>query len=157
VRHRIDSSGRQSGRVVVVLGDEANEGVAVPERPARRTDADGYLSRISPFLARLHALRRVVGAVDGPVGALDPDAAAAADELDSLGRALAAVTAPASLATTRDLLMRYCALGSRAIRMRDDSAATGDTAAARNAGSAAAGALIVLDRASRDLGYVPPP
>jgi hypothetical protein len=192
VGHRIDTSQRQAGKVVVILENVAQDAAVAPERPARPTDAERYLSRISPMVARLHALRRVVADVDrqvagpdspGPALAavsLDPNAALAADgldtsghtlaadgldtsghtlaadELDTLGRALAAVTAPASLATTRDLLMRYCALGSRAIRMRDSSMATGDTAGARNAGSAAAGALIVLDRASRDLGYTPP-
>jgi AMIN domain len=157
VEHRIDTRARQAGRVVVLLGEETRDLAAPTDKPARATDSERYLSRISPLLVRLHALRRVVGAVDGAVGGLSPEAAAAADELDTLGRAVAAITVPESLATTKDLLLRYCALGSRAIRMRNDSAATGDAAAARNAGSAAAGALIVLDRASRDLGYIPPP
>ena len=155
--HRIDTSQRQAGKVVVILENVAQDAAAAPERPVRPTDAERYVGRISPLLARLHALRQVVAEVDRPVDTLGPEAAAAPDELDTLGRALAAVTAPASLATTRDLLMRYCALGSRAIRMRDSAMATGDTAGARNAGSAAAGALILLDRASRDLGYIPPP
>jgi len=158
IGHRIDSSERQGGKVVVLLGDQgpAPATAAAQEAPRRRTDAEKYLARILPILARLHELRPIVGAIDGQVGSASPDLTAAADELDSLGRALAAVVMPESLATTRDLLMRYCALGSRAIGMRRDASAAGDAAAARNADSAGAGALIVLDRASRDLGYVPP-
>ena len=169
VGHRIETSERQAGKVVVILGELTQDAAAVPERPARRTDPERYLSRISALLSRLHALRRVVADVDRAGGSLNPNTAGPADrldipghalaagELDALGSELAAVAAPASLATTRDLLMRYCALGARAIRMRDSAVAAGDTAAARNAGSAAAGALIMLDRASRDLGYIPPP
>jgi hypothetical protein len=165
IGHRIDSSERQGGKVVVLLGDQgpapaaqalARAAAAAPEAPRRRTDAEKYLAKILPILARLHELRPIVGAIDGQVGSASPDLTAAADELDSLGRALAAVAVPESLATTRDLLMRYCALGSRAIGMRRDTSAAGDAAAARNADSAGAGALIVLDRASRDLGYLPP-
>jgi hypothetical protein len=52
--------------------------------------------------------------------------------------------------------VRSCALAARAARMRQDSSASGDATVASNAASAAAGALILLDRATRDLGYVPP-
>ena len=169
VGHRIESSERQAGKVVVILGELTQDAAAVPERPARRTDAERYLSRISALLSQAPRIaprrrRRQSSGwqprpnTAGPADRLDiPGHALAAGELDALGSELAAVAAPASLATTRDLLMRYCALGARAIRMRDSAVAAGDTAAARNAGSAAAGALIMLDRASRDLGYIPPP
>ena len=169
VGHRIETSERQAGKVVVILGELTQDAAAVRNRRHAGAHPERYLSRISALLSRLHALRRVVADVDRAGGSLNPNTAGPADrldipghalaagELDALGSELAAVAAPASLATTRDLLMRYCALGARAIRMRDSAVAAGDTAAARNAGSAAAGALIMLDRASRDLGYIPPP
>ena len=59
IGHRIDSSERQGGKVVVLLGDQgpAPATVAAQEAPRRRTDAEKYLARILPILARLHELR----------------------------------------------------------------------------------------------------
>ena len=59
---------------------------------------------------------------------------------------------PALREATNGLLVRVCALGARASRMRQDSRLTGDVAAVMNAASAAAGALILLDRAIQDMG-----
>jgi hypothetical protein len=148
IGHRVNTGARLAGKVVVILGDGA-EGAS--------RDVGAYLPRVSKILSRLHALRAVIGAVEGGGVAADDSGHVAADELDTLGRSLSAMTVPGSVATTHDLLMRSCALGSRAVRLREEASATKDAAVARNAASAAVGALILLDRASRDLGYVPPP
>jgi hypothetical protein len=42
-------------------------------------------------------------------------------------------------------------MGARAVRMRQDGARTNDSAATLNAASAAAGALMMMDRANREL------
>lgn len=156
VAHRIDASERESGRVVVLLGATASAALAAPPLPARSRDAGRYLAQVSGTLVRLHALRRVIGSIDGRVVGAAADLPAVAVELDSMGRTLGAMKVSESLATTHDLLMRSCALGARAARMRHESSTSGDATAALNAASAAAGALILLDRATRDLGYVPP-
>jgi hypothetical protein len=79
------------------------------------------------------------------------DLTAAAVEFDAVARILAGIKVPASRETTPGLLLRVCALGARASRMRLESTRTEDPSG-WNAASAAAGALMMLDRASADLG-----
>ena len=50
------------------------------------------------------------------------------------------------------LLVRVSGLGARSARTLEESTRKGDVAGQRNASSAAAGALILLDRAIKDLG-----
>jgi hypothetical protein len=83
------------------------------------------------------------------------DLTAAAAEFDAVARILAAIRVPASRETTQALLVRASALGARASRMRLDSTQTED-ASGWNAASAAAGALLMLDRASIDIIYSAP-
>jgi hypothetical protein len=156
ITHTLDLRERASGKIVVRLGaPEPAAAPGAPPAPARSRDAERYLAQVSAALGRLHALRQVIASIDGRVVVPDADFPAAAAELDSLARSLGGVKAPESLATTHDLLMRSCALGSRAVRLRLEFAASADVGAEQNAASAAAGALILLDRATRDLGYVP--
>jgi hypothetical protein len=51
--------------------------------------------------------------------------------------------------------MQACTFGTRAVRMRQDEIRTQDAAAGWNAASAAAGALLMLDRANVDLAGEP--
>jgi hypothetical protein len=148
IAHRVDTGARLAGKVVVIFGDGAD---------GASRHAEAYLPRVSKVLSRLTALRAVIDPGEGGPAAADESGHVAADELDTLGRTLSAMRVPGSVATTHDLLMRSCALGSRAIRLRQEASATKDAAVARNAASAAVGALMLLDRASRDLGYVPRP
>jgi hypothetical protein len=155
IAHHLDTSARLAGRIVVVLGEEPAAAPGSASPTGRTRDVEAYLSRVSTILSRLHALRPAIDAGGEGAAPADDVGDVAADELESLGRTLESMTVPGSVATTHDLLMRTCALGSRALRLRGEARATGDAAVARNAASAAAGALILLDRASRDLGYVP--
>lgn len=84
------------------------------------------------------------------------DLEAAAAELDAIGRLLAAIKPPRSRETTHGLLLRACTLGARASRMRQDAIRTKDPALGWNAASAAAGALMMLDSGSSDLGSSAP-
>lgn len=129
---------------------------ARPTEPARPRDADRYVAQVSAVLTRLHRARATVGTIASAGGLTAGELQALASELDENTQLLRTVKAPASLATPHDLLMRFCALGGRAARLRLDAGASADSGAVQNAASAAAGALIVLDRASRDLAYVPP-
>jgi hypothetical protein len=156
VIHRIDSSERGGGKIVLRLGEQKPAAAPGPDPPVRSQEAARYLAQVTPTLVRLHALRHVLGAIDGRVVVEGADFSATAVELDALGRTLAAMAVPAPLTTTHDVMVRACALAARAARMRQESSTSADPAAARNAASAAAGALILLDRATRDLGYVPP-
>jgi hypothetical protein len=112
--------------------------------------------RVSVALGRLVALRPVLASIDRRAEQPTGDLTAAATEFDSVAHALAAIKPSASRETTHGLLIRACALGARATRLRLDSALSGDSATGWNAASAAAGALIMLDKASTDLGYSAP-
>ena len=93
----------------------------------------------------------MLGSIDRRAEATPGDLEAAAVELETIGRLLAAIRPPASREATHGLLVRACALGVRSSRMRQESIRTNDTALGWNAASAAAGALMMLDRASSDL------
>jgi hypothetical protein len=127
---------------------------AAPQRRAR--GADAYVAQVSVAFGRLQALRPLLASIDRRAEQPGGDLTAAATEFDSVARVLAAIKPSASRETTHGLLIRACALGARASRMRLDSAQTGDSDLRWNAASAAAGALIMLDSASADLGYVGP-
>lgn len=175
--HRIDATARADGRVVVLLAGAASpvapSALAAPRAPAasvpqggspasapagpvRSPDADRYVAQVSALLARLHRARATVATLAGAGGLTSAELQTLAAELDENAQLLRAVKAPASIATPHDLLMRFCALGGRAVRLRLDAGASADSGAVQNAASAAAGALIVLDRASRELAYAPP-
>ena len=80
------------------------------------------------------------------------DLTKAAAQFDAIGRILDAIKPPTSREATHGLLVRVCALGARSARTLQESTRSGDTAGQWNAASAAAGALILLDRAVKDLG-----
>jgi hypothetical protein len=167
--YRIDASGRAQGRLIVVLGASGSASVAAPssakvpagktspssrQRPA--TGVDAYAAQVSVARARLQALRPVLASIDRRADEPAGDLAAAAAEFDAVARLLAAIKAPASREATHDLLLRACVLGARASRMRQDSMLRRDPASGWNAASAAAGALMLLDRANSDSGQSAP-
>lgn len=169
--YRVDTSERAGGRVTVMLSGRtpgapsavASQPVrpteALPARPiepVRSRDADRYVAQISAVLGRLHRAQATIATIASAGGVTSGELHALVGELDEHTQVLRAVKPPASLATPHDLLMRFCALGGRAARLRLDAGASADAGAVQNAASAAAGALLVLDRASRDLAYVPP-
>jgi hypothetical protein len=176
VPYRIDPTARAQGRVVVVLGTGGSATVAnpiaatppatgaktpvvrraplvKPPRAPRETPgrAEAYAAQVSAVVGRLRTLRPVLVAIDQRSQA-PGELAAAATEFDAIGQMLTALKPPRLREATNGLLVRACVLGARASRMWQDSRQTGDTAAQMNAASAAAGALLLLDRATKDLG-----
>ena len=167
--YRIDASGRERGRLVVTLegaprpSTTASPAIPVSGRretsgPARSSKSvaassavDQYVARMSEVLIRLQALRPVLASIDRRADVTPGDLEAAAIELETIGRSLAAIRPPGPREATHGLLVRACALGVRSSRMRQDSIRTNDSALGWNAASAAAGALMLLDRASSDL------
>ena len=182
--YRIDSSGLAQGRLIIVLGASSSAPAAAPSpslvqnqartttpapatsspsvsgppaaRQRRASGDDAYVAQVSVALGRLQALRPVLASIDRRAEQPAGDLTVAAAEFDAVARILAAIRVPASRDTTQGLLLRTCALGARASRMRLDSTQTGDSASGWNAASAAAGALMMLDSASTDLGYSAP-
>jgi hypothetical protein len=167
--YRIDASGRERGRLVVTLEGAPRPSTtaspAIPVSGRRETSGpvrssksvaassavDQYVARMSEVLIRLQALRPVLASIDRRADVTPGDLEAAAIELETIGRSLAAIRPPGPRETTHGLLVRACALGVRSSRMRQDSIRTNDSALGWNAASAAAGALMMLDRASSDL------
>ena len=192
--YRIDSSNRNQGRIVVLLGsvDSATlppaqtpsfrqpplatkpqpapqaasgpsppargvAGGASPQTPAPTVPSRGpalenaYGVRVSAALVRLHTLRPLLESIDRQADPLQGNLDAAVGEFEAIGKLLAAIKAPRSRERTHALLQRTCTMGIRAVRIRQDGARTTDPTAPLNAASAAAGALMMLDRANQDL------
>jgi len=134
----------------------STSGPESPSAPNRRASGpDAYVAQVSVVLGRLQALRPVLVSIDRRAEQPAGDLTAAAAEFDAVARILAAIRVPASRETTQALLVRASALGARASRMRLDSTQTEDVSG-WNAASAAAGALLMLDRASIDIIYSAP-
>jgi hypothetical protein len=75
-----------------------------------------------------------------------------AEEFDRIRRVISNVQPPSSMRSTHDLLVRACALGTMSARLRAEANRTSDIGQVRNAGSAAAGARLLLERVCVELG-----
>ena len=126
---------------------------SAPSAAPRRSDAaeNQYGVRISSALVRLHALRPLLEAIDRRADSIPGDLNAAAAEFDSIGKLLSGIKPPASREGTHALLLRTCTLGARAVGMRQEASATKDAAKGWDAASAAAGAMMMFDKANADL------
>lgn len=112
---------------------------------------NAYAGRVSPALIRLQALRPLLETIDRQAETPPENLDAAAREFDAIAKLLAAIKPPRSRESTHALLERTCTMGARAARIRQDGTRSHDPAAPLNAASAAAGALIMLDRANTEL------
>ena len=162
--HEIQVNGGPAGRISIALG-AASHAPVESGSPPRQTQATSdvpkppaspqvarYLRQISPAVARLRSARPSLVAIDrrGPEPA--GDLIEVELELGESARELAAMKPPASHVLAHDLLTAACSLAARAVRLRRDAIRTGDATAALNAASAAAGAVMMFERASTDLG-----
>ena len=111
----------------------------------------GYDVRVSAALVRLHALRPLLESIDRQAEPLTGNLDAAVSEFEAIGKVLSAIKAPRSREGTHALLQRTCTMGTRAVRTRQGGAQANDPTAILNAASAAAGALLMLDRANKEL------
>jgi hypothetical protein len=76
---------------------------------------------------------------------------ATAVEFDGLAELLNSLKPPSSRASAHALLLRACTLGARAARLRETPATNPEAAIVWDAASAAAGALMMIDTANREL------
>jgi hypothetical protein len=114
-----------------------------------------YFQRASSLLERLERLRPLLVSLDA-LAALPPEQLkAAAEEFQSIRHALAAIVPPRSLASTHELFRDVCALGAASAAARVAPAASDDSTRAWNAAAAAAGAIMLLDRARAEVGLAP--
>jgi len=164
-QYRIDASRRAQGRVVVLLGVASIAALRQPEggpgrdretrhqpSPAGTAPAQTqFVQRASAVLLRLQTLKPLLEAIDRRADSVPGDLSAAAKEFDEIAKLLSVLKPPQSQASTHALLLRTCTLGARAARLRESAAESQDAASGWDAASAAAGALLMLDRATGEL------
>ena len=121
-----------------------------PANPIKPTKGDDrYRSQITAPLEQLRGLRPMLASIDLLKADTPTGLPAAIERVESIRQTLAAVKPPPDQGPTHDMLLQSCTLAQRALKLRVSAA---DAAALRNAGSAAAGALLLLDRVCIELG-----
>jgi hypothetical protein len=115
-------------------------------------DVAQYLHTASPLLQRLERLRPVLVKLDALAIVPDERLTSAVEEFGLIRTALASLVPPRSLTATHDLLRDACILGATSATARVAPGVPDDSSRAWNAAAAAAGAIMLLDRARADLG-----
>lgn len=123
-----------------------------PRPPLPVQEVAVYRKRIYGELARMEAQRALVARIDAGENVGSNALALAAQEFTDLRRNLEAVKPSVVVAVTHDLLMTSCTFGAMASRLGIDAAQFGNPETRRRAQSAAAGSLMLFDRACSDLG-----
>lgn len=118
-------------------------------------DVAQYLRGASSLLERLERLRPLLVSLDALVVLPEEQMKAAAEEFESIQQALVAIVPPRTLAATHELFRDVCALGTASVAARVAPAAPDDSTRAWNAAAAAAGAIMLLDRARAEVGLAP--
>jgi hypothetical protein len=116
-----------------------------------------YVQQVSGLLARLEKMRPLLVSIDTRSEQPGVSLQVAMSELDSIAKALAGIRPSRRLAPIHDRLQQSCSLASRAVRARMESMVQGSSDVAWTGASAAAGALLLLDRVRADLGLVAQP
>lgn len=131
---------------------------ALPDLRLAPSEIEQYRRQLQGALERILSRRSIVEAIDTagavPLAVLESTAA----EFRDLRRLLGAIKPSDALRTTHDLLAVSCTLGATAISLQIQATRHNDAEARQNAPSAAAGALMLLDRACArlDCGRVRP-
>ena len=99
-------------------------------------------------MQRLDAVRPVLASIDSRSAIASERAGTAAAEIAVLRNLFAAIQPPLAMASAHDMLMNACSLASTALSL---ASASEGSAVPWNAASAAAGALILIDRARAEL------
>lgn len=121
-------------------------------QPLPLKDLEKYRRQVSPTLDRLRLQEPFLASLDTVESPSMDRVQLAVEEFDRLRQELAAVRPPDSLRAQHDMLMQSTTLAQMATRLRLEAFRTLDPATVRNAGSAAAGAILLLDRVCGDLG-----
>jgi hypothetical protein len=119
---------------------------------APKKDVERYLDAASAQIDRLQALRPVLVSLDALAPLPEERLSSAAQEFDAILRAFNAIEPPKSVSATHEDLCRVCGLGAAAARARLDRSVGDDATRGWNAASAAAGAIMLLERARAELG-----
>jgi hypothetical protein len=115
-------------------------------------DVAQYLPAASPLLERLERLRPVLISLDALAIVPGERLKAVIEEFGLIRTALASLVPPRSLTATHELLRDACILGAASATARVAPDVPDDSSRAWNAAAAAAGAMMLLDRARAELG-----
>jgi hypothetical protein len=111
-----------------------------------------YKHLIGDALTQVLAMRPMLATIDRFISPTADELQSAGEELDRIRRVLSTIQPPETLRPTHEFLVRACTLGGMATRLRAEANRTNDIGQVRNAGSAAAGARLLLDRVCLSLG-----
>ncbi|MGE5359040.1 MAG: AMIN domain-containing protein [Bacteroidales bacterium] len=136
-----------------VISAFAAKGRAPGNRPSPK-DVEKYLQKAALAILRLERVRPILVSLDALAAVHDAQLKKAAEEFQAIRRVLVAVNPPRSLKQTHDELCEVCTLGTTAATARLDRTLP-DATRGWSAASAAAGALMLLERAQTDLGLGP--
>jgi hypothetical protein len=129
------------------------DGAAAVRAPAK--DVSQYLLRASSLLERLERLRPLLVSLDAVAVLPEEQLKAAVEEFGSIRQALSAIVPPRTVAATHELFRDVCVLGAAAAAARVAQVVPDDSTRAWNAAAAAAGAIMLLDRARAEVGMAP--
>ena len=151
-RYSLDASRRSTGHLELALVAGASSPIAVAQETAPRPKSGGgamgrYAARLQPVLASLSVLREVLHEIDKRMAPPADRMDAAQAQLGHLRETLELVRAPRAFEDAHDLLKSAVGFGSTALTLTSNS--TGPVPS--NAASAAAGALLMLDRGEAEL------
>jgi hypothetical protein len=128
--------------------------VLTPEAPRSALPAfevAAYRKQVSGELSRMESLRVLIARIDAGENVGADTLVPAAQEYTELRSILQKVQPSALLAVTHDLLMTSCTLGAMATSLGIEAAQSGNAETRRRASSAAAGSMMLFDRACVDL------
>lgn len=126
---------------------------AKPAQP----EIDRYKEQISVALNQLRGRRTLLSLIDQQDPKPPDGLGAARAEFSAVIRSLAGARPAATMLPTHDVLVRAASLALMATTLRDDLGGRADPTTIRNASSAAAGALLLLDRVCIEIGCGPLP
>jgi hypothetical protein len=109
---------------------------------------------VSTVLNSLERLRPLLTSIDRMRMVSLQDLTEAVHAIEEIRRSLSRIQAPARMQSVHSLLGSACGLAATAVRTRT-GASTNDDETARNAASAAAGSLLLLDQIRLQLGHPP--
>jgi hypothetical protein len=115
-------------------------------------DLERYRQQVSGALDRLRMQQPLLKSLDANEDQAVERVQMAVDEFERLKQELAAVKPPATLRAQHSMLVQSSTLAVMAASLRLEWMRTGDVTTKRNASSAAAGAILLLDRACGELG-----
>ncbi len=116
-----------------------------------------YRKQVFAELGRMETLRTLVARIDAGESVAAIELTSAAQEFTNLRRKLEGVQPSPVLAVTHDLLMTSCTFAAMASRLGIEAAQANNPETKGRAASAAAGSLMLFDRACAALGCTRPP